>query len=63
MAKLVGQGGLVGYFGTNDAVTVEKRIDAGDEEAALSMKRWHTRWQRKLEVPQLCLKGKSMPSF
>ncbi|MFC5603496.1 butyrate kinase [Sporosarcina koreensis] len=35
MAKLVGQGGLVGYLGTNDAVTVEKRIEAGDEEAAL----------------------------
>ncbi|WP_339250466.1 butyrate kinase [Sporosarcina sp. FSL W8-0480] len=35
MSKLVGKGGLVGYLGTNDAVTVEKRIDAGDEEAAL----------------------------
>lgn len=35
MAKLVGQGGLVGYLGTNDAVTVEKRIAAGDEKAAL----------------------------
>ncbi|MCM3710944.1 butyrate kinase [Sporosarcina luteola] len=35
MAKLVGQGGLVGYLGTNDAVTVEKRIEAGDSNAAL----------------------------
>ncbi|WP_252502995.1 butyrate kinase [Sporosarcina sp. Marseille-Q4943] len=35
MAKLVGQGGLVGYLGTNDAVNVEKRIEAGDEKAAL----------------------------
>lgn len=35
MAKLVGQGGLVGYLGTNDAVTVEKRIAAGDQQAAL----------------------------
>ncbi|MGN7387690.1 butyrate kinase [Sporosarcina sp. SAFN-015] len=35
MAKLVGQGGLVGYLGTNDAVAVEKRIAAGDEKAAL----------------------------
>ena len=35
MAKLVGQGGLVGYLGTNDAVTVEKRIEAGDQQAAL----------------------------
>lgn len=35
MAKLVGQGGLVGYLGTNDAVTVEKRIEKGDKDAAL----------------------------
>ncbi|MEZ0480436.1 butyrate kinase [Planococcus sp. SSTMD024] len=35
MKKLVGQGGLVGYLGTNDAVTVEKRIQKGDKEAAL----------------------------
>ncbi|MDN4607765.1 butyrate kinase [Sporosarcina sp. F6_3S_P_2] len=35
MSKLVGKGGLVGYLGTNDAVTVEKRIEAGDGEAAL----------------------------
>lgn len=35
MKKLVGQGGLVGYLGTNDAVTVEKRIKKGDKEAEL----------------------------
>jgi len=35
MKKLVGQGGLVGYLGTNDAVVVEKRIEEGDEEARL----------------------------
>jgi butyrate kinase len=35
MKKLVGQGGLVGYLGTNDAVEVEKRIEAGDEKASL----------------------------
>lgn len=35
MKKLVGQGGLVGYLGTNDAVQVEKRIDAGDKNARL----------------------------
>ncbi|WBL13668.1 butyrate kinase [Sutcliffiella sp. NC1] len=35
MKKLVGQGGLVGYLGTNDAVQVEKMIDQGDEDAAL----------------------------
>ncbi|HSI67327.1 MAG TPA: butyrate kinase [Planococcus sp. (in: firmicutes)] len=35
MKKLVGQGGLVAYLGTNDAVTVEKRIQKGDKEAEL----------------------------
>ncbi|MBE4910431.1 butyrate kinase [Bacillus luteolus] len=33
MKKLVGQGGLVGYLGTNDAVKVEQMIKAGDEKA------------------------------
>ena len=35
MQKLVGQGGLVGYLGTNDAVEVEKRIAKGDGQAQL----------------------------
>ncbi|MEH7083821.1 butyrate kinase [Neobacillus drentensis] len=35
MKMLVGQGGLVGYLGTNDAVKVEQRIAAGDKEASL----------------------------
>ncbi|UCZ54625.1 butyrate kinase [Bacillus shivajii] len=35
MKKIVGQGGLVGYLGTNDAVEVENRIAQGDEKAEL----------------------------
>ncbi|WP_417899690.1 butyrate kinase [Bacillus sp. CSS-39] len=35
MKKLVGQGGLVGYLGTNDAVQVEKMIENGDKQAEL----------------------------
>ncbi|KAB2338453.1 butyrate kinase [Cytobacillus depressus] len=35
MKKVVGQGGLVGYLGTNDAVKVEKMIEDGDEYARL----------------------------
>lgn len=31
--KLVGQGGLVGYLGTNDAVKIEKMIENGNEYA------------------------------
>jgi len=33
--KLAGQGGLVAHLGTNSAVEVEKRIEAGDEHARL----------------------------
>lgn len=33
--KLAGQGGLVAHLGTNNAVEVEKRIAAGDEQAKL----------------------------
>ena len=35
MKKIVGQGGLVGYLGTNDAIEVEKMIEHGDENAKL----------------------------
>ncbi|ADH99759.1 butyrate kinase [Salisediminibacterium selenitireducens] len=35
MKKIVGQGGLVGHLGTNDAREVEERIKAGDQKAAL----------------------------
>ncbi|MGC4376490.1 butyrate kinase [Fictibacillus sp. Mic-4] len=35
MKKLVGQGGLVGYLGTNDAVKVEKMIAGGNKKAEL----------------------------
>ncbi|WP_371414823.1 butyrate kinase [Caloramator sp. E03] len=33
--KIVGQGGFVGYLGTNDAREVEKMIEGGDEKARL----------------------------
>ncbi|MCH1626643.1 butyrate kinase [Fredinandcohnia quinoae] len=35
MKKLVGQGGMVGYLGTNDAVQVEKMIEKGNDNAKL----------------------------
>ncbi|WP_066293757.1 butyrate kinase [Bacillus sp. FJAT-29937] len=35
MKKIVGNGGLVGYLGTNDAVKVEQMIKNGDENAKL----------------------------
>ncbi|KGX88820.1 butyrate kinase [Pontibacillus litoralis] len=33
MKKLVGHGGIMAYLETNDAIEVEKRIEAGDDEA------------------------------
>lgn len=33
LKKLIGQGGIAGYLGTNDAVVVENRIKKGDQEA------------------------------
>jgi butyrate kinase len=33
--KIVGQGGLVGYLGTNDAIEVEKMIASGNKKAKL----------------------------
>lgn len=36
--KLVGQGGLVAYLGTNDGLTVQRRVEAGDKEAELVYK-------------------------
>lgn len=35
MKKLVGQGGLIGYLGTNDAVAIERMIEKGNEKARL----------------------------
>ncbi|XJZ26160.1 butyrate kinase [Bacillota bacterium Lsc_1132] len=35
MNKLVGNGGLFGYLGTNNAVEIEKRIENGDKKAKL----------------------------
>jgi len=36
--RIVGNGGLVAYFGTNSVLDVEKRIDSGDAKAELILK-------------------------
>lgn len=36
--RLVGQGGLVAYLGTNDGRTVQQRVEAGDQETTLIYK-------------------------
>ncbi|TWT26113.1 butyrate kinase [Planomicrobium sp. CPCC 101110] len=57
MKKLVGQGGLVGYLGTNDAVTVEKRIQKGDKEAELVYEAMAYQVAREIGSASAVLKG------
>ncbi|MFC0269878.1 butyrate kinase [Metabacillus herbersteinensis] len=58
MKKLVGQGGLVGYLGTNDAVKVEKMIDAGDEKAVLVYSAMAYQIGKEIGSASAVLKGK-----
>jgi len=58
MKKLVGQGGLVGYLGTNDAVTVEKMIENGDEKATLIYDAMAYQIAKEIGSASAVLKGK-----
>lgn len=58
MKKLVGQGGLVGYLGTNDAVKVEKMIEAGDEQAQLVYKAMAYQVAKEIGAASAALSGK-----
>lgn len=58
MKKLVGQGGLVSYLGTNDAVAVEKRIAKGDKEAELVYDAMAYQVAREIGSASAVLEGK-----
>lgn len=58
MRMLVGQGGLVGYLGTNDAVLVEKRIQKGDPEAKLVYDAMAYQVAREIGSASAVLEGK-----
>ncbi|MDN3449922.1 butyrate kinase [Planococcus sp. APC 3906] len=58
MKMLVGQGGLVGYLGTNDAVKVEKRIQKGDMEAKLIYDAMAYQVAREIGSASAVLEGK-----
>lgn len=58
MKKLVGQGGLVSYLGTNDAVAVEKRIAKGDQEAELVYDAMAYQVAREIGSASAVLEGK-----
>ncbi len=58
MKKLVGQGGLVGYLGTNDALTVEKMIENGDEKAKLVYKAMAYQIAKEIGAASAVLSGR-----
>lgn len=58
MKKLVGQGGLVGYLGTNDALKVEKMIKNGDEKAELIYKAMAYQVAKEIGAASAVLAGK-----
>lgn len=56
--KMVGQGGLVGYLGTNDGREVDSRIDAGDEKAELILKAMAYQISKEIGAMAAVLSGK-----
>lgn len=40
LKKIMGQGGLVAYLGTNNALEVEDRIKKGDKKLSYYIKQW-----------------------
>ncbi len=58
MKMLVGQGGLVGYLDTNDAVKVEKRSQKGDKEAELVYEAMAYQVAREIGSASAVLEGK-----
>ena len=54
---------LLAYLGTNDAVTVEKRIAKGDEKAKLIYDAMAYQVAKEIGAASAVLKGRSMQSF
>lgn len=55
--RLVGQGGLVAYLGTNDGRTVLQRIEAGDQEAELIYRAMAYQIAKEVGTAAVVLKG------
>jgi butyrate kinase len=58
MKMLVGQGGLVSYLGTNNALEVERRIEAGDEKATLIYEAMAYQVAKEIGAASAVLSGK-----
>ena len=58
MKKLVGQGGLSGYLGTNDALKVERMIDKGNSRAKLVYEAMAYQVAKEIGASAAVLKGR-----
>ncbi|AZB43488.1 butyrate kinase [Bacillus sp. FJAT-42376] len=58
MKKLVGQGGMVGYLGTNDAIKAEKMVEDGDPKAKLVMDAMAYQIGKEIGAASAALSGK-----
>jgi butyrate kinase len=58
MKKLVGQGGLVGLLGTNDAIKVEQMIEAGDKKAELVYRAMAYQISKEIGAASAVLQGR-----
>ena len=58
MKKLVGQGGLSGYLGTNDALKVERMIKKGNSEAQLVYEAMAYQVAKEIGAASAVLKGR-----
>lgn len=55
--KLVGQGGLVAYLGTNDGQVIQERVNAGDEKTTLVYKAMAYQIAKEIGAAATVLKG------
>ena len=60
--KLAGRGGLVAHLGTNSAIEVEQRIEAGDEHARLIYEAMAYQIAKEIGAMATVLRGRWMPS-
>lgn len=57
MKKLIGQGGLVAYLGTNDAIKVEEMVEEGDQKAILIYSAMAYQIAKEIGAASAVLKG------
>lgn len=57
MKKLIGQGGLVGYLGTNDTIKVEEMVEEGNQKAILIYSAMAYQIAKEIGAASAVLKG------